>query len=626
MCGICGYIHFKQIGNADTLKSMVETLSHRGPDGYGHYEYKYSNIEIGLGHTRLAIIDLSSAGHQPMHFNNLSITLNGEIYNYRELREELKSYGHIFISDSDTEVVLHSFSQWGTKCVDKFIGMFAFVILDKENEKLYAFRDRAGVKPFYYYESPDTFLFASELKALLKHPDFKQIISKAALVQYFNLGYISAPLSIYENCKKLKPGHFITIDLKNRNKFIDCYWDLGIYYQKPDSKLTYNEAKQELDSLLKSAFNYRMVADVPVGVFLSGGYDSTAVTAILQNQSEKRLKTYTIGFREGINEAPFASEIAKYLGTDHTELYCTMEDAKQIVPELPYYYDEPFSDSSAIPTILVSRLAKQDVTVALSADAGDEIFAGYTKYDTYISNLSLFKKIPKSLHFLLNKGISMSTSIFEGEKLEKLEVLRSMLDSSVNEAPFILLNGYDQMPYTLTNRLLEFDEDYDKKTVINNNLNIKDNLSLALLHDFKQYLPDDILAKVDRATMSVALEGREPFLDHRILEFAAQLPSNYKFRDGIKKAILKDLVHQYVPKTLLDRPKIGFGLPIHSWLRNELKYLIEEYLADDKIKEVGLFNVKTVKKIKYDFFNDKSTNHNFIWKLLQFQMWYFKWM
>ncbi len=626
MCGICGFIDFNFKSDFTVLVSMVSSLHHRGPDDKGCDIYSTSCASIGLGHSRLSILDLSSAGHQPMNYKDLSIVLNGEIYNFKELRSDLRKLGHFFISESDTEVVLHAFSEWGTSCISKFIGMFVFVIFNKETQEVTFVRDRAGVKPLFYYWHNGLFLFASELKAFQQHPGFVKKLSLNAVHQYMDFGYVPSPYCIFENCSKLNPGHFLKFSINKKESEITKYWDIKDYYCLPSLNLSYNEAKLEVEKLLHSAFEYRMVSDVPVGVFLSGGYDSTAVVSILQSDSMNKLKTFTIGFEEGNNEAPYAKQIAQYIGTDHKEYYCKTKEAQEIIPMLPYYYDEPFADSSAIPTILVSKLARQSVTVALSADAGDEIFAGYDNYNTFLNNLALIDKVPAFLHKTISKLASVGTIFLPDSFLNhKFSVLSNILSIDKKQIPQALLHSYQKMNRTTKRNLFNFNET-DQQTIFDDDFSrFKDSLSIALATDYSIYLQNDILTKVDRATMSVSLEGREPFLDHRIIEFAAQLPSSFKY-GHTQKMILKDIVYKYVPKQLMDRPKTGFSIPVYSWLKDDLSYLLEENLNSTVIAKTGLFNPIYVQKLKRNFMNGQLYDPAIIWKLLQFQMWYNMWI
>jgi len=627
MCGISGFFDFSKKSDAQVLQLMVSTMNHRGPDDQGEKLYHFEKATIGLGQNRLSIIDLSSGGHQPMIYKHLCIAFNGEIYNYQEIKDELLQIGHLFISGSDTEVILHAFEEWGENCVERFIGMFAFAILDENLQKITIIRDRAGVKPLFYYWYEGLFLFASELKAFHKHPHFVKEINEQSVHQYIDFGYIPTPNCIFKNCNKLKPGHILTIDVNTQFVSIKKYWDVYDYYRLPKLKISYEDAMNEVEKLLISAFEYRMVADVPVGVFLSGGYDSTIVAAILQHSRiNSKIKTFTIGFADGNDEAPYAKEIAKYIGTEHTEHYCTAKEAQDIIPTLPYFYDEPFADSSSIPTILVSKVAKEKVTVALSADAGDELFAGYAYYKAFHSYIDFFNKIPIFLRKPLSWLVRIIDNFSFGYDLKnKLDVLADVLDANSADLAQILHHKYSEINRKAVQNLF-INKDFIYKNEFEDRFfNATGNLSVALGTDYKMYLQNDILVKVDRATMSVSLEGREPFLDHRILEFVAQLPDDYKY-EKVQKRILKDIAYKYVPKKLLDRPKAGFSLPIDSWLKKELSYLMDDYLSDSAIIKSGFFNVTYVQKLKKDFLANKMHDTSIIWRLLQFQMWYIRWM
>ena len=385
MCGIAGFIDFKRRSSEETLAQMFCAVSLRGPDGQVVYFRETGEAAIGLGHRRLSIIDLSTAANQPMHYDGLHIIFNGEIYNYEEIRNELLQKGHYFSTHSDTEVILHSWREWGVDAIHKWHGMFAIALLDEKLNELICIRDRAGVKPLQYYWQDELFIFGSELKSFTQHPYFRKEINPNAVASFLQYACISYPHSIYKNTYKLPPGHLLRFNLSTKQYQLIQYWNVYDYYNKPKLTIGLEDAIDETESILEKAFQYRMVADVPVGVFLSGGYDSSCVTALLQKNSTEKIKTFTIGTTDNkLDEAPYAKQIAQHLGTDHTEYYCTPQEALEIIPELPHFYDEPFADSSAIPTILVSRLARKKVTVALSADAGDEIFAGYNRYD-YIS-------------------------------------------------------------------------------------------------------------------------------------------------------------------------------------------------------------------------------------------------
>lgn len=633
MCGITGFIDFKRDSSLEQLQKMNRAMVHRGPDGEGYKIIELTSSKIGLGHRRLSIIDLSEGGAQPMVYGDLTITFNGEVYNYLEIREELKKLGHSFKSHSDTEVILHAYAEWGPKSVDKFIGMFVIVIVDQPNEKVFICRDRAGVKPLFYYWQDDLFLFGSELKALNAHTNFKKEINHDALAAYFKTGYIPAPYCIFENTQKLNPGHHLTLNLKDKEIEIVQYWNVYDAYNKQPLDISFDEAKKETVKLLKSACDYRMVSDVPVGVFLSGGYDSSCVTALLQANATEKIKTFTIGVPDaGMNEAPFAKEVANYLGTDHTEYYCTEKEALDIVPKLPFYYDEPFADSSAIPTTLVSKIAREKVTVALSADAGDEVFAGYNRYDY----LQKFGKQIKAIPAPLRK---IGAGIMNAIPANKIPFLKHkyLFPQRYEKIKNFLENPSDRnMMESITNTFLEADTNKlllkPTKSLITafDSEELKEefysSLHFMMAIDYETYLPDDILQKVDRATMSVSLEGREPFLDQRVIEWAAQLPLKFKYNDGSKKYILKEIVHDYIPKKLLDRPKMGFGIPIATWLLKDLKPFVDAYFDEAYLEKQGLFNIDEVKKLKGSFYHGKVERAEKIWYLLMFQMWYEQWM
>lgn len=630
MCGIAGFIDFKSTTSEETLHQMVNSMQHRGPDDFGVELFEEKNALIGFGQSRLSIIDLSAAGHQPMHFKHLSIVFNGEIYNYTEIKAELIDKGRDFVTQTDTEVILQSFDEWGIKCVDRFIGMFAFVIYDRNSNKIVIFRDRAGVKPFYYYHKDNLFLFGSELKALMAHTKFEKVIDEAVLPNYFHYGYIAAPYTIFKHTHKLMPGHFIEFELKTQSLSINKYWDLRSYYLKPKLTFDYQEIKEDVKALMQSSFDYRMVADVPVGVFLSGGYDSTAVTSMLQSKSSRTLKTFTIGFEEGNNEAPCAKETANYLGTDHTEYICTTKEAQEIIPSLPFYFDEPFGDSSAIPTILVSKLAKKEVTVALSADAGDEIFGGYQSYFKLHSFLKKIEQIPHPFKGIWSKkaaSIIMNNDLVNSSKYSHqfggaLDILSQEKYSQSAD----LFRYMAEKPKGYISKLLKSDINSHPSSFLIDTNGFQHALEVAMCIDFISYLPNDILTKVDRATMSVSLEGREPLLDHRLAAYAAQIPLEHK-TDGISgKKILKDIVHDYVPTSMMDRPKAGFSLPIYSWLRGDLSYLVEEYLSEEALNASGLLNVTFLLKEVEKFKQNKLHYSPVIWYLLMFQMWYKRWM
>ena len=633
MCGISGFIDFKNNTTKEILQKMNRMMAHRGPDGEGYAIYQDDNTGIGLGHRRLSIIDLTTAGSQPQTFGSLHITYNGEVYNYAEIKTELEAKGHNFQSHSDTEVILHAYAEWGNLALQKFIGMFAFVIYDEEKKKLFACRDRAGVKPFFYYYTNDLFLFASELKAILQHPRFPKEIDMDATAAFMQYGYVPTPHCIFKNTLKLKPGYFLEMDIPTNTIREEQYWNVYDAYNKPSLKIDLPTAITETEKLLTNAFQYRMVSDVPVGVFLSGGYDSTCVTALLQKNSTQKIKTFTIGVPDaGLNEAPFAKEIAARLGTDHTEYYCTQKEALEIVPQLPFFYDEPFADSSAIPTTLVSKIAREKVTVALSADAGDEIFAGYNRYDYIMKYGKQLQRIPpflrKGAAAMMNAIPANSIPVLNKKYLfhSRYEKVKSLLKEPSEKN--ILQSLTKQMDDSSITKLFktpiaQLYTSFDKEELKKEHHSI---LAYIMAVDYQTYLLDDILQKVDRAGMSVSLEGREPFLDHRIIEWAAQLPMDFKYNKGNKKYILKQIVHQYLPEKMMDRPKMGFGIPIANWLQNDLKPFVDQYFDVSFIIKQNIFNVDEIQRIKKSFYDGKIERAEKIWYLLMFQMWYDKWI
>lgn len=633
MCGLTGFVDFRKKSSEGILTEMSHALSHRGPDGEGIFFLDSNSYSIGLGHRRLSIIDLSTAANQPMHFDGLHTIFNGEIYNYNEIRNELISLGHQFLTHSDTEVILHGWRQWGEKSIEKWRGMFAIVLFDEKKNELICIRDRAGVKPFYYYFKNGLFLFGSELKSLLVHPGFEKEMNTNAVASFLQYGYVSFPHCIYNYTYKLTAGHILHFDLSSGNMDIRQYWNVYDYYNKPKIPIDFKDAIAETEQILSKSFLYRMVADVPVGVFLSGGYDSSCVTALLQKNSSSRIKTFTIGSTDkNLDEAPFARQIARHLETDHTEYYCTPQEALGIIPDLPYYYDEPFADSSAIPTILVSRLARQKVTVALSADAGDEVFAGYNRYDYLVRHGKKLRAMPggmrKAIAGVMDAVSSESIPYFNKQYNfhSRYQKLRNLLK---DPSPFQMMKNLSQVfsseeiDQLFNVRVVELPTAHNSSELLEG---FYDPLSYMMAIDYQTYMADDILQKVDRATMSISLEGREPFLDQSIIEWAAVLPNDFKYHNGIKKYILREIVHKHIPKEIMERKKMGFGLPIENWLRGELKDLVQGYLSNRHLEKHGLFNTEYIHHLTRSFFNGRKDLHLKIWYLLMFQMWYSKWM
>ena len=631
MCGIVGFCDFRKKSTEENLKAMMSVIEHRGPDASGHLYHTLSDRTIGLGHQRLSILDLSDEGRQPMVHESLEIVYNGEVYNFNEIKKELISLGYDFHSHSDTEVVLKAYHCWGLDALEKFDGMFAMAILDKSNDNLTLIRDRAGVKPLYWYWKEGLFLFASELKSFHEHPDFEKEINKDVLALYLQHGYIMQPHSIFNHTQQLNAGHSLHLDLTTQSIEKKVYWSVREWYEKPKLILTDKEAINQTEAILKKSFEYRMVSDVPVGVFLSGGYDSSLVTALLQADRDEKINTFTIGFEEhGYDEAPHARAVAKHLGTAHNEYYCSHKDALDIIPKLAEIYDEPFGDDSVIPTVLVSQLAREKVTVSLSADGGDEIFAGYDSYAGTAKMRQSFQKFPLALRKKISSIMGMlparnvpfqdkmynfETRYEKVRKLLELENCAEMFkfrSEQFTQVQLEKLLTYKPLPLTTA-----FDSDTSK---------IEDCISQMLMVDYQTYMGDNILTKVDRATMSVGLEGREPFLDYHIIEFAAQLPSYFKYRDGEQKWLLKQITHKYLPESMMNRPKMGFAPPVSAWFKDELKSYFLHYLSHERLSKEGYFNADEVVRLRDEYLAGKNVSIKKLWFILMFEMWYEKWM
>ncbi len=629
MCGLTGFCDFNRKLTHDNLVIATNTLQHRGPDSSNVAVFETSAATIGFGHRRLSILDVSSNGSQPMYSDDKSVViiLNGEVYNFKEIRQELIALGHSFHSDSDTEVIIKAYQQYGIKAVHKFIGMFAFAIYDIKNQIIYLLRDRAGVKPLYYFHKNNCLLFASELKSIYTYHVFEKEINDKAVSLFFKYAYIRAPHTIFKNTYKLQPGHYIKINITTQKVEDIKYYDVLDYYNKPKLKITEEEATDEVEKLFTSAFQYRMVSDVPVGVFLSGGYDSAVVAGVLQKNNIQKIKTFTIGFHEAkYNEAPHAKKVAEYLGTDHHEYYCTTKEAQDILPQLPEIYDEPFGDSSAIPTTLVSQFARKHVTVSLSADGGDEIFAGYTRYLHLKELNSTFSKFPEGVlnfgkHFM-DVSFNILPKLKQVHKLGRLSEILTTYKSNGLPDIYHQHNTIREIAHLLPN----CDQNIGLYNDIGKINNENDFINTCLALDFNSYMVDDILVKVDRATMSVGLEGREPLLDHRIIEFVSQLPSQLKYNNGDKKYILKKLTHKYIPKELLDRPKAGFSIPMEEWLRNDLKHYLLEYINEEQLAKHNYIDAKKAISVRDEFLSGKDFKETQVWLLLMFQMWWNKWM
>lgn len=636
MCRLTGFWEFQSPSYQlnTVIADMRDTLTHGGPDDAGVYIDSQTNL--ALGHRRLSILDLSQAGHQPMsdETGRFWIVCNGEVYNFEAIRQELDQQGVRFRSTGDTEVVLKAFIQWGPSALQKFRGMFAFAIWDSIEQRLFLCRDRVGVKPLYWYFHNDLLMFASELKSFHRHPRFDKKLNLSSLHSFLQYGYISAPDSIFQHTYKLEPGHYLII---NQDKTIqkEQYWNPDLYFLKGMQNQKAWMAKSdaviiaELEAILTESFQYRMVSDVPVGIFLSGGVDSSLVTALLQKSSSKPIQTFTIGFHEkAYNEAEFARKISEHLGTQHTECICSPEEAFEIIPKLPHIYDEPLGDPSAIPTYLVSKLAKQSVKVSLSADGGDEQFWGYKGYHL-LEKLSRLAQIPGFAPLacspltkrLMQLGGQFNPTWQNFE--DKFNKLRSYLQLKTVTERSTLINQY--FSRAELNALGLTEDLAQPRTALIPGL-YQDQLSSAMLLDIKTYLPDDILVKLDRASMAVALEGRDPMLDHHIMEYTLQMPLALKCKHGIPKYFLKQILYQYVPPALVDRPKKGFGIPIYDWFRYDLKSMYESYLTPNRIRRQGIFNADEVSRLLASFFNNEGVQAVKLWHLFVFQLWADEWL
>jgi asparagine synthase (glutamine-hydrolysing) len=641
MCGLTGFW-------ASAIKSgeraqyvaqcMADRIAHRGPDDSGVWVDE--KCGLALAHRRLSILDLSPAGHQPMASpcGRFVLVYNGEIYNHLDLRRELEAEGGAFDwrGHSDTETLLAGLRHWGIeRCLQKLNGMFAFAFWDRREQLLYLARDRMGEKPLYYGRSGDVFLFGSELKALAAHPDWNAEINRDALALYMRHNYVPAPWSIYTNISKLPPAHFVVISGGGRNiGKPHCYWDLAKIAEQGQAVATGSAEvlMDELDALLREAIGRRMMADVPLGTFLSGGYDSTTVAALMQAQSARPVKTFTIGFHEeGYNEAVHARAVAAHLGTEHTELYVTPSEAMDVIPKLAHIYDEPFSDSSQIPTYLVSQLARQHVTVSLSGDGGDELFCGYNRYTTGYKAWSKLSSLPYSIR----KGLAWSIERAPHRFLDSMQRLLpsklqvSSLSDRLPKLAEVIRNRDGESFYrTLVSHWKQPDSVVlgatEPSTILNqsNQLPTLPGLREKMMYlDMMTYLPDDILTKVDRASMAVSLEARVPLLDHRLVEFAWRVPIEYKYRDGQGKWLLRQVLYRYVPKELMERPKMGFGVPIEHWLCGSLREWAEALLDERRLRDEGFFDPAPIRKMWKEHLSGERRWHYYLWDVLMFQAW-----
>lgn len=642
MCGIAGLWSADGV-REESLRSfacgMAEVLTYRGPDGSGVWVDETTGL--ALGHRRLSIIDLTQEGHQPMVSpgGRYVISYNGEVYNFRELRRELETLGYGFRGHSDTEVMLAAFEAWGLEpAVRRFVGMFAVALWDRQKRQLFLVRDRLGIKPLYYGWCGSTFLFGSELKALRVYPGFNAEIDRDALCLYLRHNYIPTPYTIYKGIYKLLPGHILTVPqaTAGASGVRDyAYWSIR---QAADAGMSNRfssdtEAMQALEETLMQAVRSRMISDVPLGAFLSGGVDSSTVVALMQAQSSRPVKTFSIGFEESkYNEATHARRVAEHLGTNHTELYVTPADAMAVIPMLPQMFNEPFADSSQIPTYLVSKLARSAVTVSLSGDGGDELFAGY---DRYFRTLEVWRKIGwmpaagrRALGTFLERGpggmlqaASMLGSGIRGETItpDRLRKLGGMLATASPQSLYREFLSHWRRPTEVVmdgeepDYILAREDDWRVSP---------DNVENMCFADLNSYLPDDILTKVDRASMAVSLEARVPVLDHRVVELAWRVPMKMKIRNGQSKWLLRQVLYKHVPPELIERPKMGFGVPIDEWLRGSLRDWAESLLSEGRLRREGFFNPAPIRTKWREHLSGTRRWHYYLWDVLMFQAWW----
>ncbi len=644
MCGIAGMVDWRAATPADALRSiaeaMIETVRHRGPDA-GEV-WVEAEGGVALGQRRLAIIDLSPGGAQPMHSadRRFVITFNGEIYNYRDIRGELQAAGHPMRSDSDTEVLLEACALWGVEAaIERAIGMFAFALWDRETRSLILARDRLGIKPLYYAATPERVLFASQLKAFRPTPHWKPTIDADAVVGYLRHAYIAQPRTIYREAEKLAPGHILTLR-EGSTPSPKCFWDLrGIAIagqRRNDPAPDAQEATDRLDGLLRDSVKLRMIADVPLGAFLSGGIDSSTVVALMQAQSTRPVKTFSIGFHEGgYDEAHCAKQVAAHLGTDHTEFYVEPRHALDVIPHLADWFDEPFADPSQIPTYLVSELTRKHVTVALSGDGGDELFAGYNRYvwaERLARAVNLVPRPLRGASATALRALAPQTwnrlfafvpaswrPALPGDKLHKITTL---LDNPQPDAIYRRLVSQWERPDEIAAAGQEPRGPLWDPSIARD---FPDLVPRMQFLDMITYLPDDILTKVDRATMAVGLEGRVPLLDHRVVAYSWSLPLEFKLRGGRSKWLLRQVLDRYVPRPLIDRPKMGFGVPIDAWLRGPLREWAESLLTPARLASDGFVRVEPVRRAWQEHLEGSRNWQYPLWTVLMLQAWRARW-
>lgn len=604
MCGIAGFYSIKNVFSREDLEKMTLSLAHRGPENQSIYLQE----KIGLGHRRLKIIDLSDNANQPMisKSKNSIIIFNGEIYNFKEIQDK---FNISIRTSSDTEVLLEAFEKVGPKILDHLNGMFAFAIYNKKSEELFVVRDRLGIKPIFYFWDGENFAFASELKALLNvgYINSQKKLDYDAVNEYLHLGYIPEPKSVFKNINKFPSGGFAKI--KNNNLQIEKYWSINDQL-KSEVETDFKKAKSQLNELITKSVKYRLIADVPFGTLLSGGIDSSLVTAVAQSVSSEKVKTFSIGFEESrFNEAHHAKLVAQYLNTDHHEFIVSQNEAKELVNSILDSYDEPYADSSAIPTMLVSRLARQYVTLTLSGDGGDELFHGYGAYNwAKRLHYPFINKLKKPSELILKKLSNRYKRVSNMFAYENKETLKSHIFSQ------------EQYFFTRKEIQLLINPEFQREISLEEETpTIRDFLAAEkqAIFDLNYYLKDDLLVKVDRASMKYSLENRVPLLDHNIVEFALNVDPRMKLKNGIQKHLLKEVLYDYVPKKFFERPKWGFAIPLVDWLKKDLKYLIEEYLSKETIETIGVVNYKGILELKNRYLlKNENYLYNRLWNLI----------
>jgi asparagine synthase (glutamine-hydrolysing) len=614
MCGLVSLFDYSKSLDQSVIKKMTEAIFNRGPDDGDSLFIENNDYNLALGHRRLSIIDLSQAGRQPIKYKHLVMVYNGEIYNYQKIKNELLSLGHEFKTQTDSEVVLAAYLEWKEKCLDKFIGMFAFVIYDENKQECFIARDRFGVKPLYYVESDKYLAFSSEIKGLHPIEEFSDY-DTGAISHYFQFGYTDSEQTVYSKIKKFLPGHYGIINLKTKSFQKYTYWSADSFINKRSNRdYDTNHVIDTVEQLIIDSCKNRLVADVPVGVFLSGGYDSSLVAAICKKQNQD-LSTFTISFSEKeYNEGIHAQKVAKHLGTNHHNFLCTENEALELSKIINNVYDEPFADSSAIPTLLLSKLTKEHVKVSLSADGGDEFFAGYTRYE----QLAKFKKnkfLLSPFASIVPTGITstlLKNFIYNPE--QRIKKIKDILSAKSPEEALDILTRY--FPLDEAQKLL------NAHGIQQLNPNESgDYINDILLRDTTKYLPNDILVKVDRATMHYGLEGREPLLDHKLFEYVASLPGSIKYNSDNLKYLLKKISYKYIPKELLDRPKKGFSVPIKKWMNSIYKEEFLDLLSDDLVRKQGILNIDVTQGYKRALINNENINYQKLWIIFQFQKW-----